>query len=315
MRELRDAVDQYITLRRSLGFKLRKPAWDLHKFLDFMEQEDASHITTDLVLRWTKQPSRVLLSTWASRVSSVRLFAAWHQATDPRTEVPPDGLIPGQYHRKSPYIYSDDEVERIVEAASRLPSRTGMRSLSFSTLYGLIAATGMRISEAVALDRGDVDLTQGILTIRHSKFGKTRLLPLHESTRRVLSRYAVQRDRIRPTATTPAFFLSEPGTRAKRENAEGNFAVISQQIGLREPIEGYRHGHGPRIHDLRHRFAVQTLIDWYRAGIDVEYEIHKLSTYLGHAHVNDTYWYIEAVPELLQLATDRLTASQKERDS
>jgi integrase len=310
MRNLRDAVDQYLTLRRSLGFKLCNTEWVLHRLLDFMEQEEATHISVELVSRWLQQPNRAQLSTWAARVGIVRRFATWHQPTDSRTEIPPPDLIPSRIHRKPPYIYTDEEVERIVVAASGLPSRTGMRALSFSTLYGLIAVTGMRISEAVGLDREDVDLRQGELTIRHAKFGKSRLVPLHASTRTVLSRYAARRDRIMPRVDTEAFFISERGARVTRSNAQGNFAKISQDIGLREPQADYLHGQGPRIHDLRHRFAVKTLIDWYRAGVDVERQLPKLATYLGHTHINDTYWYIEAVPELLQLATERLARAQ-----
>lgn len=315
MRELRDAMDQYLALRRSLGYKLCNVEWVLRRFLDFLEQEGGTHITTELVLRWTQQPNRAQLSTWAARLAIVRSFAAWYQTTNPRTEIPHPDLISSRFHRKSPHIYTDEEVERIVVAASRLPSRTGMRALTFSTLYGLIAVTGMRIGEAVGLDRNDVDLRQGELTIRHTKFGKSRLVPLHASTRDVLSRYAARRDRIMPRVDTAAFFVSERGSRVTRNNAQGNFAKISQEIGLREPQEDHRHGHGPRIHDLRHRFAVKTLVDWYRAGIDAARELPKLATYLGHAHVNDTYWYIEAVPELLQLATERLTRAHHEQDA
>jgi integrase len=282
MRELRDAVDRYLALRRSLGFKLCTTEWVLGRLVDFMEQEGATHITVEIVSRWSRQPNGAQLSTWAARVGIVRLFAAWYQSTDARNEIPPSDLFPSRFHRKSPHIYTDEEVKRIVVGASGLPSRTGMRALTFSTLYGLIAATGMRIGEAVGLDRDDVDLRQGDLTIRHAKFGKSRLVPLHASVRDALIRYAARRDQIMLRADSAAFFISERGSRVTRSNAQGNFAKISQEIGLREPQEDYRHGHGPRIHDLRHRFAVKTLIDWYRAGIDVERELPKLAAYLGH---------------------------------
>ncbi|MFQ5507629.1 MAG: tyrosine-type recombinase/integrase, partial [Planctomycetota bacterium] len=158
----------------------------------------------------------------------------------------------------------------------------------------------------LALDRCDVDLDEGILTIRRTKFGKSRIVPLHASTREVLERYAARRDRVLRRVDTLAFFLSEHGRRITQWSTRYNFARVSQQVGLRPSASGRRHGHGPRLHDLRHRFAVRTLIEWYRKGLDVEREIPKLSTYLGHVHVNDTYWYLEAVPELLQLATERL---------
>ncbi len=312
MSELRQAMDEYLTLRRSLGFELREPETVLRCFVAFAEREGASYIATDLVLRWTRQPSRAQPATWASWVAMVRRFARWWSATDPRTEVPPEGLLPHRFRRQRPYIYSDDEIERLVRAAAQLSSANGMRALAFSTFFGLLAATGMRLSEGLALDRSDVDLDQGILTVRRAKFGKSRLVPLHASTREALESYAAQRDRILRRVETPAFFVSEHGRRITQWSARYNFARVSQQIGLRQPVGDYRHGHGPRLHDLRHRFAVRTLIEWYRTGLDVEREIPKLATYLGHVHVNDTYWYIEAVPELLQLATERLMQQRQE---
>jgi integrase/recombinase XerD len=240
----------------------------------------------------------------------VRRFARWRSASDPRTEVLPEGLLPQRYRRKPPYIYSDDEVEQLVREAAQLPSPKGVRGLTYSTFFGLVAATGIRMSEGVALDRGDVDLGKGVLTIRGTKFGKTRLVPVHSSTRAALQRYAQRRDGILPGVVTPAFFVAERGTRITKWSSTYNFAKLSQRIGLRPPAHG--HGHGPRLHDLHHRFAVRTLIDWYRSGKDVEQEIPKLATYLGHVHITDTYWYIEAVPELLQLATERLMGKRKE---
>jgi site-specific recombinase XerD len=305
-------MDQYLALRRSLGFDLREAEAVLRRFVAFAEREGAAYITTGLVLRWMKQPSKAQPPTWASWVAMVRRFARWWSATDPRTEVPPEQLLPDRLRRTAPYIYSDKEIGRLVRAAAQLPSSNGMRALTYSTYFGLVAATGMRMSEGIALDRSDVDLVEAILTIRRTKFGKSRIVPLHASARAVLEGYAAQRDQILPDVETPAFFVSEQGRRITQWSARYNFARVSQQIGLRPPASGCRHGHGPRLHDLRHRFAVRTLIEWYRAGLDVEREIPKLATYLGHVHVNDTYWYIEAVPELLQLATERLMQDPQE---
>ncbi len=313
MSELRQAIDQYIAQRRSLGFELREPEIVLHRFVAFADREGAEYITTDLVLRWTSEPSKAQPATWASWVAMVRRFARWRSATDPRTEVPPDGLLPQRFRRQPPYIYSDDEIERLVRAATQLPSSNGMRALTYSTYFGLVAATGMRMSEGIALDRGDVDLAEGILTIRRTKFGKSRIVPVHPSTREVLESYAAQREHTLLTLQTPAFFVSAHGSRITQWSTRYNFAKVSQQVGLRTPASG--HGHGPRLHDLRHRFAVRTLIEWYRKGLDVERELPKLSTYLGHVHVNDTYWYLEAVPELLQRATERLMQQRQEESS
>lgn len=263
-----------------------------------------SCITTDLAIRWTRESRRVQPATLAARLGVVRRFAVWLSATDRRTEVPPVGLLPHRYHRRRPYIYSNAEIDKLVQAASRLPSPRGLNGHTYSTIIALLSATGMRVSEATALDREDVNLEEGILTIRRTKFGKSRLLPLHDSARRALIDYARRRERVVRWPATAAFFLSEYGSRVTNGTARCNFAKVSCEIGLRSP--GRRHGHGPRLHDLRHRFAVRTLVDWYRRGINVERELPKLATYLGHTHVNDTYWYIEAVPELLELATQRL---------
>lgn len=306
MTALRKASQEYVELHRNLGFKLRGVDSALRSFVAFAEREDASHITTDLALRWAKEPPHARPATSASRLQMVRRFAVWLSARDGRSEVPPAGLLPDRYPRKPPYIYRDAEIEKLVRAASQLPSRTGLKGHTYSTIFGLLSVTGLRLSEALALDREDVKLDEGILRIRWTKFGKTRLVAVHESTRQVLSDYASERDRVVRRPATAAFFLSERGTRVTKWATRYNFARVSRQVGLRSPVKGYRHGHGPRLHDMRHRFAVRTLVDWYRTGIDVEREMPKLSTYLGHAHVNDTYWYIEAVPELLELATRRL---------
>lgn len=315
MSDLREAVEQYLRLRRSLGYQLREPAAVLHKFVTFAQGEGADYITTDLMLRWADQPSNAQLATKSAKLATIRRFALWRTASDPRTEVPAQDLLPAKYRRQRPYIYTEDQIRRLVRSAAQLASRRGMRGLTYSTFFGLLAATGMRLSEALALDRGDVDLDRGDLNVRKAKFGKSRLVPVHRSTATALRRYAEQRDQILGCLSTPAFFVAEHGTRITNWSTQYNFARISQQIGLRAPATGYRHGHGPRLHNLRHRFAVQTLINWYRTGVDVEREIPKLSTYLGHVHVSDTYWYIEAVPELLQLATERLMSPSREQRS
>ncbi len=314
MSDLRKAMEEYLALRRSLGFGLIKVASTLRSFVAFAEKEIASYVTTDLALRWVKLSTAKESATFADRFNTVRRFAIWRSVVDVRTEVPPKGLLPGRYHRKPPYIYKDEEIERIVREARNLPSLMGVRGLTYATLFGLIATTGMRISEALALDRGDVDFEEMILSVRHSKFRKSRIVPLHISTCDVLKDYAKKRDRIFPRLKVGAFFVSEQGNRVTQWAARDNFAKVSREIGIRKKTEGRRLGCGPRLHDMRHRFAAQTLVDWYRAGIDVEREIHKLSTYLGHAHVNDTYWYLEAVPELLELATQRLMDERKEVD-
>jgi integrase/recombinase XerD len=304
VKRLEHALKDYLRVRRSLGFLLREPETSLRQFVAFLQAHRASYITTALALRWATQPTQVQPATWAFRLSMVRRFAIWLSAFEPRTEIPPTGLLPYRYRRTPPYIYGDQEITRLLRRTQHLPSYRGLRARTFTTLFGLLVATGMRGNEALGLDRSDVDLDRKILYIRRTKFGKSRYIPVHSSTVEALKQYATARDRLFPVPITPAFFISERGTRIPDWVARYTFAKVSQQVGLRPSANG--HGRGPRLHDMRHRFAVRTLVRWYRAGIDVERELPKLATYLGHVHLNDTYWYLEAVPELLKLATERL---------
>jgi integrase len=236
----------------------------------------------------------------------VRCFTEWLNGIDPAHELMPRGLIPYRARRTRPYIYSDAEVVEIVRGAAELPSPYGLRGLTFSTLFGLIAVTGLRISEAVALDAVDVDLNEGVLTVRCGKLGKSRLIPLQNSVVERLRLYIEERTRILSGAPQ-ALFVQERGQRIGDCCARYNFACVSQRIGLRAAEQFGRHGRGPRIHDLRHSFAARTLIAWYREGKDAGHEMIKLSTYLGHSNPDHTYWYLEAVPELLELAAERVT--------
>lgn len=311
MNTLRDRLETYLALRRGLGSGLRDPGARLLHFVEFLEHEQVDVITAELALRWATAPTGVTTAAWALRLADVRRFATWLSAADPRTEIPSPALLPDRWRRRSPYIYSDDEVAHILREAARLPSSLGLRAHTYETLFGLLATTGLRLGEALGLDRDDVDITSGVLAIRHAKFGKSRFVPVHNSTRRALRRYARERDLLLPCPASPAFLLSERGTRITHSIAEHTFAVVSRIVGLRLPSGG-RRGHGPRLHDMRHRLAVRVLVRWYREGRDVERELPKLSTYLGHVHVADTYWYLEAVPELLRLATERATGPREE---
>jgi integrase len=305
MSTLSGELDRYLTVRRSLGYDLSTTERILRKFTAFAEQEGADLISTGLFLRWQEAFGHANRHTWSARLGMVRLFAQWLHSNDPRHEVLPRALIPGRCRRTRPYIYSDEEIRRIVDAAAELPSVNGIRALTFSTLFGLIAVTGLRISEAISLDAADVDLESGVITLRQGKLGKARLLPLSESTTRRLHAYARERDRLLGAPSQP-FFVSDHGKRVTDCGARYSFAGVCQTIGLR-PVEKFnRHGRGPRIHDLRHTFAVRTLVSWYRSGADPSREMVKLTTYLGHTNPVDTYWYIEAVPELLELASRRV---------
>ena len=312
MTALRLAIDDYVALRRRLGSALHDAARVLHLFADFADGEGATRVTTELARRWaTDVPHRSPVSV-NTRFQIVRRFAEWRHVTDPLTEIPPIDLLPARYHRKPPSLYQDTDIDRLLAAARHLPSPMGLRGLTHATMWGLLVVTGLRISEALALDDADVQRRDAQLMIRRSKCGKSRLVPLHASTLVALTTYAHRRDRVLPRRTTPAFFVSEQGVRLTVSVADYTFARISGQIGLRPPVHGHRLGHGPRLHDLRHRFAIRTLVHWYQTGLDVDPLLPLLATYLGHVHVQETYWYLEAVPELLALATDRLIDGRTE---
>jgi integrase/recombinase XerD len=308
MSPLHTTLTHYLDVRRALGFKLQETGTLLHQFVHFVHQEGATYITTDLALRWATQPQRTHPAHWARRLGMVRRFAQYCRALDTRTEVPPPGLLPYRYRRQPPYIYNEQEITRLLAAARQLPSVTGLRSCTYATLLGLLAVTGMRLSEALHLDRTDVELTHGHLTIRQTKFGKTRWIPLHPSTRDALHQYAHSRDQRWATPHTPRFFLSERGTPLTVWSVRQTFVTLSHQIGLR----GATDRHGPRLHDLRHTFAVRTLLAWYRTGVNVEQRLPTLTAYLGHTHVNDTYWYLSATPELLYEVTQRFETHLEE---
>ena len=297
-----DAVAAYIALRRSLGFTLCEMATGLTDFAVFLERNAAPTITTARALEWAMQPVGHQPSDWARRLSFVRVFARHWSATDPRTEIPSAGLLPFRARRARPYLYTDEEIHNLLAAAQQLSPAAGLRPWTYSCLFGLLVVTGLRISEAIKLERHDVDLDQGLLTIRHTKFNKTRLIPLHVSTRDVLIVYATHRDRLVSIPASPCFLLNDQGRRLQISAVHRTFYDLSRQIGLR----GSTDHTGPRLHDFRHRFVVATLIQWYRAHEDIERRLPVLSTFLGHAHIADTYWYVSIHPELMGLATRRL---------
>ena len=241
------------------------------------------------------------------RLGVVRRFAEYCSSCDQRTLVPPPNMLPYPYRRVPPYLYRDEEIRRLLEAARRLPSMIGLRPHTYATLFGLYVATGLRTSEPLRLDRDDVDLVHGVLTIRDTKFGKSRYVPLHPSTQRALQRYARTRDRICRNPGCASFFLSDHGRRLSGDIVRWTFIRLSRQIGLRDAGDS----RGPRIHDFRHRLAITTLTKWHRRGVDVERHLLELSTFLGHAHITDTQWYLTATPELLRYALRRVELSER----
>jgi integrase/recombinase XerD len=297
MNSLRKAVNGYLEIRRCFGFKLKRAGVLLPQFVDFLRRHGSSVITTQLALQWAQSNRKSQPAEWAQRLTVVRCFARYWSAIDSRTEIPPWGLMPYRPKRARPYLYSDDEIRRLLDAAHKLGD---LRGLTYYCLFGLLAVTGMRISELINLRYADVDLTAGVLTVRGTKFGKSRLIPIHPSTQKICSRYVRYRDQT--FAQAPFFFTSKRGNHLDLGQVRRTFYALSRQIGLRGPTAS----HGPRLHDFRHRVAVQTLVQWYRTGQDVERQLPVLSTYLGHAHVSDTYWYLTACPELMGVAVKRL---------
>jgi integrase/recombinase XerD len=295
------AVEDYVDMRRSLGFKLLDAKVGLIKFASFLEQRRAARITITLAMEWAQQDKAARPAEWAKRLSFVRGFARHWSAHDSQTEVPPCGLLPHRPGRAHPYLYSDDEVRQLLAAAKARLSIDPLRPWTYHCLFGLLAVTGLRLGEALNLRTVDLDRSEGILTIRGAKFGKSRLVPLHVSTRKVLADYVKRRDRRFGPRSEAHFFVNNNGNRLDKGEVHRTFYALSRQIGLRA-VEASR---GPRLHDFRHRFAVETLIQWYRSGQDVERRLPVLSTYLGHVHVADTYWYLSACPELMGLAVKR----------
>jgi integrase len=306
MTTLRQAVQEYLQMRRALGFKLHDAGKGLLDFVTFMEQHRARHISQALALAWAQQPSNAQLAHWAQRLTFVRGFARYRSATDPCTQIPAQGLLPFQPKRARPYLYSDAEVRSLLRAALNLPycyESGKLRPWVYYCLFGLLSVSGMRLGEARNLEIRDVDLKAAVLTIRCSKFGKDRLVPLHASTCKVLADYIARRNRHwghRPVSSY--LFVSSWGNKLDGGDIHRTFYVLSRQIGLRGPSDS----HGPRLHDFRHRFATRTLVHWYRSNQDPERKLPVLSAFLGHVHVADTQWYLSGSPELMREAMRRL---------
>jgi len=297
MKGLQKAVKDYLNMRRALGYKLKDAPRLLSDFVAFYEEQAASHITIPLALQWAQRtPARP--AEWARRLTCVRCVARYWSATDPQTQIPPWSLLPHRPSRARPYLYTDKEIRQLLEAAQAMG---GLPGVTYSCLFGLLSVTGMRIGEVLNLKTKDVDLAQGVLTIVGAKFGKTRLVPIHASTQKALCKFLRERDRVFG-GNLSYFFVSRLGNRLDGGQVRRTFYRLSRKVGLR----GATASQGPRLHDFRHLFAAKTLVNWYRSGQDVERRLPVLSTYLGHGHVSDTYWYLTICPELMGLAVNRL---------
>jgi integrase len=292
-------VAEYLRLRRALGFKLDYPGHVLPQFVAFLDAAGAAAITVELAVAWARLPQGVQPIHWAHRLGAVRGFARWLATIDPATEIPPAGVFAARQQRPTPYIYAPAEVAALIQAARRL-LRPPLRAATHEALFGLLGCAGLRLGEAVGLARDDVDLADGVITIRHPKFDRERLVPLHPSATDALRGYVAERDRLCPAPCCDAFFVSTVGSRLTVKGVEQAFVQLSTAIGLRTATSK------PRIHDLRHSVAVNTLIGWSRDGVDIGSRLPLLSMLLGHVNPAGTYWYLTAVPELMQLVAARL---------
>ncbi|MEP6815231.1 MAG: tyrosine-type recombinase/integrase [Marmoricola sp.] len=304
MSPLGESLEDYLTIRRALGYKLETQGRMLADFVAFADAAGARNITTDLALAWALLPPAATPGWAARRLRVVQGFARYLHTIEPATEVPPAGLLAGRNHRPTPYLYSDEEVCALLSAARTLSPP--LRAATVGTVIGLLAVSGLRIGEAIRLDRNDVDWTNDSLLVRDSKFGNSRLVPLHPSTLDALRAYSILRDQLCPQPLGPSFFVSTRGARLAHATIYWPFRELLALVGL----ESGSPGRWPRLHDFRHSLAVKTLVDWYRGGEDVAARMPSLSTYLGHLHPAATYWYLSAAPELLRLASDRLEQAQ-----
>ena len=297
-----DWVNEYVTRRQALGFRMQTEEAELLRFARYVaERGKQGPLTQEIVLEWLGSSPNASRTYQAPRLASLRSFAKYLAIYEPGTEIPPAKLFGRTASRPEPHIYSDQELFELFRACERARPPGGLRSRTYRLLFGLLAVTGMRVSEALKLDNRDVDLDNGVLRVQDTKFRKSRLVPLHSSTTRALRQYVLARDTHPPCSQSEAFLLSEKGGRLPYRTVQGFFREIRERLGW----DHQRGGRAPRIQDLRHSFACRRILAWYEQGLDVESLIPSLSTYLGHAKVTDTYWYLTGSPELFSIAGER----------
>jgi integrase len=300
MSPLEQALADYLQLRHSLGHELAEAAWLLPKFVAYLDAHDLRTVTIEAALEWSQQSATGTVTTVGPRrMTAARGFARYLSGIDPGTEVPPLGLMPSRQRWRRPFIYTPADIDAIMSQA-RASIVSPLRAATYQTLIGLLAASGLRIGEAIKLDRSDIDWDQGVLLIRESKFGKSRLVPLHPTTMQALAENARLRDELQRRPKDASFFVSLTRKRLSYAVVGQTFRQLVDNAGV-----GADAPSPPRLHDLRHTFAIRTLLSWYRSDEDVQAKIPSLSTYLGHREPASTYWYLSAAPELLALAAAR----------
>ncbi|MDA8266116.1 MAG: tyrosine-type recombinase/integrase [Actinomycetota bacterium] len=298
MSELSAHLEEYLRLRRALGFKLEYPGHALPQFLAYLEATGATKITTELAIAWAGLAKDALPVHRAHRLGAVRGFARYLAAIDLETEVPPTGVWSATTQRRTPFAFSEDDLTNLLARAREL--LPAVRGAACEALFGLLVSTGMRVGEALGLESDDLDLAEGVITIREAKFDRSRIIPLHETAAEALATYARARDGNVAKRPSRRFFLTSGGCPLRYQAALNAFIEVTAALGLRDgPVL-------PRIHDLRHHFAISSLLEWHRAGLRPENRMAVLSTYLGHVHPAGTYWYLSATPELMELVAARL---------
>lgn len=305
MTRLAQLAEDHLAIRRALGYELKGQGRILMSFVRHLDERGGTRTTIESALDFATQPADAAPIWWRHRFSAVRGLAAYVQSIDPTTEVPPPRLLGGGIPRAVPYLYTQSEVAGLMSAASRL--RPALRAATYETLIGLLAVTGMRVGEVIALERDDVDLGVGLLTIRRPKFDRERIVPLHPTATAALTRYVARRDELRPSCRDSSFLVSIRGTRLLHGNVHLTFGRLLEEVGIEARSSRCR----PRLHDFRHRFAVETLLSWYRSGADVAAKMPLLSTFLGHVKPANTFWYLSATLELFGVVADRLERAER----
>lgn len=295
-------VEDYLCTRRALGYALQREGEQLHRFAQFATQQGhQGPLTLELALAWVNAVPATSAIGPARRLETLRPLAKYCALFEPETEIPPPRLLGPAHRRLTPYLYSDQEITQLLAAAQQLKPTDGLRPVTLRCLLGLLAATGLRLAEALHLTDRDVDLERSVLTVRETKFRKSRLVPLQPSAREALAEYVTVRHRFIPLAQDPRFFLFDNGRAVSGAQAHYAFAQLRSQLGWHHPASG----RPPRLYDLRHTFACRRLLAWYAEGVEVQWALPHLATYLGHCKVSDTYWYLTGVPALLGVAAER----------
>jgi len=307
MSNLREAINEYIEMRRKLGYKLVQAGY-LLDFATFMEKQNAPFITTVLAVKWVQSSASAQPVTWYNRMTILRGFARYHFAIDSRTEIPGRKILPHMPKRATPHLFTASEIERLLQAALDLQRVTSFKRRTYYCVLGLLFVSGMRISEVLGLKMANVDLQDSVITVEGAKTGKYRIIPLHESTRKVLLNYKLHRAKVLRGNNADHFFVSDDGAKLNVDAVRSMFYSLLRRTGLKERIKRK----GPRLHDARHQFAIETLLFWYRNKENLEIVLPTLATFLGHTNINDTYWYLSACPELMDSAVQRLEEHWKE---